>query len=381
MKALVLEDDELIGELLQTIVLGLYPGASVRVADRLADAQAHLRQSDFDLFLVDWNLPDGSGLQLVRKIRLANTQVPIVIVTARADRDSVLKAAHHGISGYITKPFNVETVHQRLRGLLKPDEESTLPEVGQLLASALEEGQLQLSFDMDPGKIVSLMDQGEHLSSSELAREWRGETALTARLLDIANSSAFRRTGQPVGLLQEAINLMGVQLALKQALALALDASAQVSDDSLKRLTQTCLEQAEQVAELAETFARRLGKPPAPFYQAGLLSRIGELSVLRVLNQFVLRGGHLVEAELARLLREWAPRYGNALKVQWRLPLGLREMVGAVHVLPSAAVRDDLLVMRAAALSANPLPETRQEYQRLLRRTGLDTDREERLER
>ncbi|MFC4258033.1 response regulator [Marinobacter lacisalsi] len=376
MRALVLEDDELVAELLQTIVVGLYPGAMVCVAGRLADAEDYAYRSRFDLFLVDWNLPDGSGLTLVRKVRLADSKVPIVIVSARADRNSVLNAAHHGISGYITKPFDVETVHQRLKGLLKPGADEGPPAIGDLLATSLSQGGLQLASDVDPAKILALMNSEDELSSAELAAEWRKETALTIRLTEIANSSAFRRTGKPMDTLQEAINLMGVHLALQQALALSLDVSGQTSDAGLKQLMTHYRDQSLDVAGHAESFAKRLGKSPAQFYKAGLLSRIGELSVLSVLNQFRLRGGELGEGEAGRALAEWAQRYGNALKVQWRLPLGLREMIGAVHMLPPGTVREDLLIMRAATLVPKDIPAEDEEYHRLLRRIGLDVNGE-----
>lgn len=375
MRVLVLEDDELIAELLQTIVVGLYPGASVCLANRLSDALGYVRQSRFDLFLVDWNLPDGSGLSLVRQVRQTDKKVPVVIISARADRESVLGAAHHSINGYITKPFDVETVRQRLRGLLKPRPDDDLPAVDEVLATALREGGLQLSSDINAGDVLDLILRENQLSSAMLAETWFKQAALTVRLMDVANSSAFRRTGEPVQSLQEAINLMGVRLALQQALAMALDVSGETTDAELKKLARQYQDQALEVAARAQNLAIRLGKPPAQFYRAGLLSRIGELSVSRLLAQFLGRGGQLESGDAQRLLAGWASVYGNALKVQWRLPLGLREMIGAVHLLPTGSVREDLLVMRVAALEQTVSSDD-SEYQRLLRRLGLNSEEE-----
>ncbi|MDR9425938.1 MAG: response regulator, partial [Marinobacter sp.] len=120
MNVLVLEDDELVAELLETVIASAYPGAVVEKFRALGDAVAGADKQRFDLVITDWNLPDGSGLELVRRLRGRDRDLPIVMVSARSDRDSVLKAAHYGISGYITKPFSVEMVHERLAALIEP---------------------------------------------------------------------------------------------------------------------------------------------------------------------------------------------------------------------------------------------------------------------
>ena len=112
MKTLILEDDELVGELLETVVAGIHQGAAVSLARSLSEAQQLLdSDSRYHLYLIDWQLPDGSGLDLVKRVRAGDRDVPIVMVSGRSDRESVLRAAHHGISGYITKPLDVQLLH------------------------------------------------------------------------------------------------------------------------------------------------------------------------------------------------------------------------------------------------------------------------------
>ena len=60
MKALILEDDDLVSELLETVVAGIYPGALVKVAGSLGEALELVSGNTFDLFIADWNLPDGA---------------------------------------------------------------------------------------------------------------------------------------------------------------------------------------------------------------------------------------------------------------------------------------------------------------------------------
>ncbi|WP_303293286.1 response regulator [Marinobacter sp. ST-43] len=376
MKALVLEDDDLFSELLETVVAGLRPGMRVTVASRLSEAFRFVDDDDFDLIIADWNLPDGSGLELVRRVRSAKATMPVVIVSARADRDSVLKAAHYGINGYITKPLDVRVLHRRLTELLS-DTPARLPAVSSYLADALE-NITQLPSDLDAAEILDLYRRQEELSASQLAERWRDHPALTLRLLDVANSTSFRRTGEPLDTVRDAISSIGVAMALNQALALSLDVSRNIQHPPLRARADVYYGQALSVAKSAQALALRLKKQPMLFQQAGLLSRLGEMALVKVLDEYVALGGEVEEAAFEALFREWSAPFGNRLKIHWHLPLGLRELIGAVHSLGSDCTREDRLLMRAASLEAAGA-KAGEECQRLLRRLGLDETQSEEL--
>ena len=376
MKALILEDDDLIAELLETVVAGLYSGVSVVLAETLGEALIQVKNNRFDLYIADRNLPDGSGLELVRQVRQLDRDVPIVMVSGRSDRESVLQAAHYGIDGYMTKPFDVANLHERLGKLLKVDQTSETPDLETLLRDSLEEV-IQLPSDVDPSDILELIGRQGDLSAAQLAERWREEASLTARLLDVANSSSFRRSGKPVETLRDAIGSLGVPLALNQALALSLDVSSKLKHESLRELAKAHHEAALQVAKEAQRLAIRLKKQPVLLQKAGLLSRLGELAVLKVLNQYAAAGGEIETAAAEKALEDWAQAYGNRLKVQWRLPLGVRELIGAVHFLPNDCTREERLIMRAASLLASGEQDSA-ECRRLIRRIGMETEETER---
>ncbi|MHA7925304.1 MAG: response regulator [Marinobacter sp.] len=376
MKALILEDDDLIAELLETVVAGLYSGVSVVLAETLGEALIQVKNNRFDLYIADRNLPDGSGLELVRQVRQLDRDVPIVMVSGRSDRESVLQAAHYGIDGYMTKPFDVANLHERLGKLLKVDQTSETPDLETLLRDSLEEV-IQLPSDVDPSDILELIGRQGDLSAAQLAERWREEASLTARLLDVANSSSFRRSGKPVETLRDAIGSLGVPLALNQALALSLDVSSKLKHESLRELAKAHHEAALHVAKEAQRLAIRLKKQPVLLQKAGLLSRLGELAVLKVLNQYAAAGGEIEAAAAEKILEDWAQAYGNRLKVQWRLPLGVRELIGAVHFLPNDCTREERLIMRAASLLASGEQDSA-ECRRLIRRIGMETEETER---
>ncbi len=69
MYVLILEDDELVGDLLETVVASAYPGARIRLFTLLQSALSSWAQQPADLVITDRNLPDGSGLELIRAVR------------------------------------------------------------------------------------------------------------------------------------------------------------------------------------------------------------------------------------------------------------------------------------------------------------------------
>ncbi|HTN32983.1 MAG TPA: response regulator [Marinobacter sp.] len=372
MDVLIVEDDDLMADLLETVVAGLHSSIAVQKATSLKGALDLWHTVKPCLLIVDWNLPDGSGLEFVRQVRASDTSVAIVMISGRADRESILKAAHFGINGYISKPFNVESLHERLKSMvggILPDKSPA--SLAEMLAGGLDTV-IQLPARTDPASVLALMEHMNEISAGQLAERWQNDVSLCARLLDVANRSSFRRTGEPVNSVRDAILVMGVPMAINQALALSLDITAAFSTDILREYAARYQQQAEAVAMSAQRIALALSKRGPQFYTAGLLSRIGELAVLKVMDQYLRQGGSLSKEEVAQSISEWAQGYGNRLKVHWLLPLALRQLIGAVHVLSRESVTQDLLVMRAGALLADSTNIENVECGRLLRQLGLE---------
>ena len=67
-----------------------------------------------DVIICDWNMPRVSGLNLLQQIRTADPDVPFLMLTGRADADSVKAARDVGVTGYVLKPFSAEQLHAKL---------------------------------------------------------------------------------------------------------------------------------------------------------------------------------------------------------------------------------------------------------------------------
>lgn len=75
-----------------------------------------------DLFLVDWNMPELDGLELVKKLREMATyeDTPIIMITSEAAKYNVLEAIRAGVSDYIVKPIRGEVMWQKIEKYIKP---------------------------------------------------------------------------------------------------------------------------------------------------------------------------------------------------------------------------------------------------------------------
>jgi two-component system phosphate regulon response regulator PhoB len=118
-KILVVEDE---APIRQMIAFNLTrAGFEVAEAEDCSSARRRIADSRPDLVLVDWMLPDSSGLELTRTLRRDETsrEVPIIMLTARAEeRDKVL-GLDGGADDYITKPFSPRELLSRINALLR----------------------------------------------------------------------------------------------------------------------------------------------------------------------------------------------------------------------------------------------------------------------
>jgi two-component system, chemotaxis family, chemotaxis protein CheY len=75
-----------------------------------------LEESGFDFVITDWNMPKMTGIDLLKKIRAANNlkNIPVLIITAEAEKENVVQAAQAGVNDYIVKPFTPEVLQTKI---------------------------------------------------------------------------------------------------------------------------------------------------------------------------------------------------------------------------------------------------------------------------
>ena len=86
-------------------------------ADDGDEAISLFEQGEFDLVLLDWHMPRVNGLEVLQAIRAIGSQVPVMMVTVEAERSCVIAAIRAGVSDYLIKPFEADTLRQKLERL------------------------------------------------------------------------------------------------------------------------------------------------------------------------------------------------------------------------------------------------------------------------
>ena len=122
---LLLEDDTALGRGIQLALQG--PEVQVTLVSTLAQAREALGKGRFDLLLLDVNLPDGSGLELLKKVR---GQVPVILLTANDLETDIVTGLESGAEDYITKPFSLAVLRARVNAQLRRGQRDTRMEVG-----------------------------------------------------------------------------------------------------------------------------------------------------------------------------------------------------------------------------------------------------------
>lgn len=115
-KILLLEDDPALGSGIQLALQN--PALEIILCPTLAQAQNAVSETRFDLLILDVNLPDGSGLELLRQVRKASA-VPIILLTVNDMEMDIVTGLESGADDYITKPFSLAVLRARVNAQLR----------------------------------------------------------------------------------------------------------------------------------------------------------------------------------------------------------------------------------------------------------------------
>jgi DNA-binding response OmpR family regulator len=125
MRVLIVEDDQGIAEGLSATLKAA--GYAVDVSTTLLSASSALAVETFDLILLDLGLPDGDGLQWLRRLRGRGVMVPVLILSARDALPDRVAGLDEGADDYLLKPFVPEELLARMRVALRRSEGRASP--------------------------------------------------------------------------------------------------------------------------------------------------------------------------------------------------------------------------------------------------------------
>ena len=184
---LVVDDDKRLRELLSRYLVR--EGYRVTAAGDAAEARRHLSNLDFDLIVLDVMMPGENGLDFARSLR-ETSQVPILMLTARAETSDRVQGLETGVDDYLTKPFEAKELSLRIGSILrrvvpKPLNQPTLVRFGPFVFHC-ERGELRHGED-----VVRLTERERYML--QLLAKTPGE-AVARELLAGSAAAANERT-------------------------------------------------------------------------------------------------------------------------------------------------------------------------------------------
>jgi two-component system chemotaxis response regulator CheY len=118
-KVLVVDDYKTMTRIIRNLLKQIEVNDSDEAADG-HEALAKLRAGNFDLVISDWNMQPMTGLDLLKEVRADGRlkAMPFIMVTAESKTENVVAAKQAGVSNYIVKPFNAETLREKIQKVM-----------------------------------------------------------------------------------------------------------------------------------------------------------------------------------------------------------------------------------------------------------------------
>jgi two-component system, OmpR family, phosphate regulon response regulator PhoB len=206
---LVVEDERAIREM---IAFGLKrAGYAVREAEDARTAREALADRQPDLMLVDWMLPDMSGLELTRAVKRdrLTRELPIIMLTARAEEGDKVTGLENGADDYVTKPFSPRELLARIGAVLRRAGTVGLNQVLEFEGLKLDQQGQRITVNGDVLPLARtefrmlefFMSRPERVFSREqlIARLWGSDTSVEDRTIDVC-IRRLRMALEPYGL-------------------------------------------------------------------------------------------------------------------------------------------------------------------------------------
>jgi two-component system chemotaxis response regulator CheY len=117
MKALVVDDSLTIRRIVVKALGIVGINETMEAGDGL-EALAAAKESEFDLILLDWNMPKMSGIDALRTLRQQGDKTPVIMVTTEAEKNRVIEAIKTGANEYLIKPFSPDQLAEKVKNVI-----------------------------------------------------------------------------------------------------------------------------------------------------------------------------------------------------------------------------------------------------------------------
>jgi len=120
LKLLVVDDSSTMRRIIKNTLARIGHKDVLEAADGKEAWQVMQENSDIDVLITDWNMPEMNGLELVKKVRAESkyNDLPIIMVTTEGGKKEVITALKAGVNNYIVKPFTPQVLKEKLEDVL-----------------------------------------------------------------------------------------------------------------------------------------------------------------------------------------------------------------------------------------------------------------------
>ena len=154
MRVLLVEDDPTTAKSIELMLT--HASLNVYTTDMGEEGIDLAKLYDYDLILLDINLPDMNGLEVLRQLRLSRIETPILILSGDSDTESKIKGFGFGADDYLTKPFHREELVARIHAIIRRSKGHA--------QSIIKTGRVAVNLD---AKTVDVDGKAVHLTGKE----------------------------------------------------------------------------------------------------------------------------------------------------------------------------------------------------------------------
>ncbi len=386
MKILIADDELVSRKLMERIMAGYGECRAVDSGKAAMEAfkAAWENEQFFDLITLDISMPDMSGLDVLFQIRAmekqkevpANQRTVIIMVTASADKDTIVTAVQTGCNDYITKPFDLDIISKKLIkvGLIPPPEASTREKVPVVrdakvhggsaanhvhaeeniilnavkdVIEAFKKGRIELP--AFPALIQKIQDvlRLPDTTLEDIAACIEQDQVVTLRLLSMANSVHYGGQGKVKSIVQ-ALTLIGVKDTKGIVSTIAMKSLYKADSAPVKAIMDKLFHHAVATAHLARALAKRLNATDADeIFLLGLTHDIGKVLLLHGMTLTLFMKGKSPESKLDDILamiQTVHAGFGGAVFRRWGFEESLIRAVNT-HEAPDLSASPSRIIM------------------------------------
>jgi len=204
MRILIVEDESTLNRTLQEALQDF--GYQVDVAENFKDAEYFIDIRNYDLVLADWMLPDGDGLELTKLVKYRSPRTAVVVISARDDKESEIKALKIGADDYIKKPFDFDVLLARIETRLRFGGTNVI-QIDKLQINPDEEkivyDNIEVELKGKPFEVLThLARHRDQIVSKEqlLDAIWEEPELVTPNVIEVAINQIRQKMDKPLGI-------------------------------------------------------------------------------------------------------------------------------------------------------------------------------------